>query len=130
MGKSGPIALLLVALCGPAPAAAPVQRLSCTHLSGAPMHDLTMVIDDSAKNLTVEPEDWFAPDPAMSPVEFKGDTIEWSYMRGGATLDRKTGILDWDDTGEYSYLEAIGHADPDDKEENYRGKMQCKVLGN
>ena len=48
-------------------------------------------------------------------------------MRGDAELSRKTGVLDWDNTGEYAYLENIGQADADDSEDNYRGKMRCRI---
>jgi len=130
MGKSGLIALLLAALCGPAVAGASVQRLSCTRLSGGPMRAFNVVINDTEKTLSLEPDTWWLSPDRMPdvPPAFEGDTIKWSYMRGVAVLDRKTGILDWDDTDEYAYLENIGQADPADKEENYRGKMQCKIL--
>lgn len=132
MRHSKLIALLLAALCGPAFAesTASVQRLSCARLSGAPMQNFVLVVDDSAKTLDMEPDFWFSPDhsPGADSTTFKGGTIEWTYMRGYAVLDRKTGLLDWDDSGEYDYLETIGQADANDSEENYRGKMQCKVL--
>jgi len=118
--------LLLAGLCGPALAG--VQHLTCTRVSGARMHDITLTIDDGANKLSVEPYDWFSPDDAQA-ITFKGDTVEWTYMRGYAVLDRKTGVVAWDDTGEYEYLENIGHADAGDSEDNYRGEMQCKALG-
>src|SRR3569833_2483554 len=113
MGKSTLIAFLLAAICGPAFAesSAAVQRLSCTRLSGAKMQNFVLIVDDSDRSLEMEPHFWFSPDAPMSPVEFKDDTITWSYMRGDAVLHRKTGELDWDDTGEYSYLVPIGQAD-------------------
>jgi len=132
MGNARLIALLLAAaLCGPALAgSSAVQRLSCTRASGAPMQDFVLIVDDHAKTLDMEPDFWFSPShsPSTDPSTFKGNTIEWTYMRGYAVLDRKTGLLDWDDTGEYDYLETIGQADASDSEENYRGKMQCKVV--
>jgi hypothetical protein len=131
MGKSGLIALLLAtALCGPALAHASVQRLSCTRLSGAKMQSFVLIVDDKAKTLDMEPDFWFSPshDPDVDPKPFKANTIEWSYMRGYAVLDRNTGILEWDDTAEYAYLQEIDQADPADSEANYRGKMQCKIL--
>jgi hypothetical protein len=96
------------------------------------MQNFVLIVDDKAKTVDMEPDFWFSPDhsPEADPSPFKGYTIEWSYMRGYAVLDRKTGLLDWDDTGEYSYLEAIGQADANDSEANYRGKMRCKVLEN
>ena len=121
--------LLLAGLCGPALAGTPVQRLLCTRLSGARIHDLTLVIDDKEKSLDVEPEGYLSPllEPQTYALTFKRDRIEWSYMRGTAVLDRKTGRVDWDDTGEYEYLEEIGQPDARG-EDNYRGKMQCKVV--
>ncbi|MBV9903246.1 MAG: hypothetical protein JO346_01550 [Alphaproteobacteria bacterium] len=131
MRTSKVIALLLVALCGPAVAdARPVQRLSCTHLSGGRMQDFVLVVDDKEKTLDMEPDFWFSPSHSPGPdaATFKTGTIEWTYMRGYAVLDRKTGIVDWDDTGEHDYLDAIGHADPRDSEDNYRGKLRCTEL--
>jgi len=81
--------------------------------------------------LDVKPEGWLTPmdeDPASNDITFKGDLIDWGFMRGSAVLDRKTGILDWDATDEYAYLDYIGQADANDKAENYRGKMKCKML--
>lgn len=93
------------------------------------MQDFVLIVDDKAKTLDMEPDFWFSPshDLEADPKPFKGNTIEWSYMRGYAVLDRKTGLLQWDDTGEYSYLQDIGQADPADSEANYRGTMQCKI---
>jgi len=127
--------LLLLLAAGPALGAqtfdegAAGQRLTCTRLSGGPIHDLTLVINDKEKSLDVKPDGWLMPTDDTADVTFKGDTVEWFYMRGTAVLDRKTGVLDWDDTGEYEYLETIGHADASDSEDNYRGKMQCKGSG-
>ncbi|HUO88359.1 MAG TPA: hypothetical protein VMU08_04220 [Rhizomicrobium sp.] len=127
------LAGLLFSAAGPSSALGangqPVQQWSCTRLSGGPIHDLTITVDVGARTLSVAPDGSISPDTDLSPVTFKDDSIEWSFMRGYAVLSRRSGTLDWDDTGEYDYLENIGHADAGDSEDNYRGTMQCKILG-
>src|SRR5665213_1107232 len=87
--------------------AVPVDRLVCKRLSGGPMASFAMAIDFDARDIVVPSSTGLQPDP--NSAEITKNSAKWSFMRGFAELNRRTGELNWDTTAEYAYLEAIGH---------------------
>ena len=112
-------------LSTPLAQASPVGKFVCERLSGGPMSSFAMTIDYDAKEIDIPYRTGFlAPDPDW--VEITDTSVHWSFMRGFIVFDRRTGILDWDTTDDYAYLEAIDQ--PSDRpESDFKGRMQCKT---
>lgn len=98
-------------------------KFFCKRLSGGPVASFVMTIDFEAKDIDVPYATRFSPDP--DTVEITATSVQWSFMRGFIKFDRRTGVLDWDTTSDYDYLEAIGQ--PSDlPEANFKGRMRCR----
>jgi hypothetical protein len=94
---------------------------ACTHQAGGYLAPLSFAIDYDSKTIDVSPE-WLQPLPES--LEITDAKVGWSFMRGFIEFDRKTLAVDWDNTGEYDYLDAIVHPDTEPRD-TYKGRMQC-----
>jgi hypothetical protein len=120
------VAVALGLCLAPSALAANVENFFCKRVSGGPMSDLDFSVDFDAKMVDVAGYSYNPYDP--SQVTITDERVEWSFMRGNMELDRKTGELVWDTTGEYEYLDAIGQP-ADDPESDYQGVMHCERAG-
>jgi len=98
-----------------------VERFICRESPSMPA--LTITIDTAAKTAEIAPS---VLEPMDGSLQISGTTFSWTFMRGSADLDRKTGRLSWDATPEYDYLDAIGQK-PNEARETYIGQTQCKA---
>jgi hypothetical protein len=114
----------VVLLCSSSLAFAAVERFVCRHRTDQDLPTMTITIDTAAMTIAITPNSGL--EPMDNSLEISGTTARWSFMRGFADLDRKTGKLTWDATAEYDYLDAIGQK-PNDARETYNGRMQCEV---
>ena len=86
------------------------------------MASFVLAIDFDARDIVVPAKTGLQPDP--DSVKITKNSVQWSFMRGFAELNRRSGELDWDATAEYAYLEAIGHP-AGTPESNFKGRMHC-----
>jgi len=111
-------------LCGPAAGAAShTEHFLCKRVSGGPMKDLSFTVDYDAGMVSVDGYSYSPDDP--SEVKISDSTIEWGFMRGYMSLDRKSGALAWDTTAEKGYLETIGQP-TDEPDSDFQGAMHCE----
>jgi hypothetical protein len=102
-----------------------VERFTCRYQAGQHMPTVTLTIDTSAKTIETSPDGAF--EPLSNSLEISPATVRWSFIRGFADLDRKSGKLAWDATSEYDYLEAIGQK-PHEARDTFAGRLQCKAV--
>lgn len=113
------LALLLGSSC----AAADVERYVCKRVSGGPIADFMLTVDEGANKVDISPGMSFSvQDP--DEVKITKSDVSWDFMRGFVDFDRASLKFVWDETAEYGYLMNIGHT-PDDPESNYCGVAQC-----
>jgi hypothetical protein len=114
-------------LCASAAVAGHERKFVCKRQSGGPMSDFTLTIDLDEKQIDVPSRTGFQPDEAGA-VAITNGSVEWSFMRGFAKYNRRTGELDWDTSPEYAYLEEIGQPSGQ-PESDFRGRVQCEKAG-
>jgi hypothetical protein len=110
------------ALCLWSASASAADTYSCKRVSGGQISSFTMTIDAGAKHIDIPSSTGLAPDP--DSIQITDASAHWTYMRGDADFNRKTGRLDWDMTSDYDYLIDI-HAMSVGPEKNYKGRVQC-----
>lgn len=89
------------------------------------MSAFVMTVNFSTKDIDIPENSGIRPMP--DSVEITSSSVQWGFMRGFATFDRKTYDLEWDATAEYDYLEYIGQP-AEGPEKDFQGRMHCRPV--